>query len=72
MISVEYLFAAIFADPTNPSRGIFNPAMKERGSPHPAMGGGQGRKTPPLPVRTIDKEWKASVRRCSLFKQIAI
>jgi len=41
---------AILADPANPSRGFLNPNMKEGGPP------GKGR--PPLPVRTIDKEWK--------------
>ena len=38
-----------------------------RGSPHPVMEGGQGRKSPPLPVRTIDKEWKASVSICMVY-----
>jgi len=41
---------AILGDPANPSRGFLNPNMKEGGPP------GKGR--PPLPVRTIDKEWK--------------
>jgi len=41
---------AILGDPANPSRGFLNPNMKEGGPP--------GRGRPPLPVRTIDKEWK--------------
>ena len=40
---------------------------RREGFPHPAMEGGQGRKSPPLPVRTIDKEWKASVSICMIY-----
>jgi len=43
---------AIFTKPNNPREGV-----KGGGPPH--LGEGKGRKTPPLPVRTIDKEWKA-------------
>ena len=48
-------FLAIFTKPNNPREGV-----KGGGPPH--LGEGKGRKTPPLPVRTIDKEWKAGVR----------
>ena len=65
----------IFSDEEhqNPSKGFLNPAIKERGrmgAPHPGMGEGKGRGVPagrqapgapPLPVRTIDKEWKGRV-----------
>ena len=56
------LFVAIFADPSNPSRGFLNPATKERGAPHPGMAEGKGRTAPPLPVRTIDKKWMGRVK----------
>eukprot|EP00092_Neocalanus_flemingeri_P008558 GFUD01009220.1.p1 GENE.GFUD01009220.1~~GFUD01009220.1.p1 ORF type:complete len:401 (+),score=134.06 GFUD01009220.1:94-1296(+) len=50
---------AIFSDQDIKERG-------RMGAPHPGMGEGQGKRgssppgkqTPPLPVRTIDKEWK--------------
>ena len=49
---------AILGDPANPSRGFLNPNMKEGGPP--------GRGRPPLPVRTIDKEWKGRVMRTTI------
>ena len=50
------VFVAIFADPSNPSRGFLNPAIKERGVLHTGMAEGKRRTAPPLPVRTIDKK----------------
>ena len=61
-----YSFTAISSnrDHSNPSRG------GQMGAPHPVMGEGQGKRVPsavpPLPVRTIDKEWKAKVSICKL------
>ena len=54
-------YPAIFSDPSNPSRDIFNQMREKRNPPHPRMGEPQARSTPPNPGRVQEREWKTRV-----------